>query len=119
MRIEFQNNHIYTNITVAVGNSERKFDALIDTGSTQTALPLEQCQSLGLQSNATCETETANGKALLPIFTVNIRVGDRQFNSVQIKGLPVNTVLLGIDLLQKYRFKIDWLAQPQTASAEY
>lgn len=118
VQIRFRDNHLYTFITI-IGASELELDALIDTGSTQTCIPLESCSFLGLESVGTGKTLTANGEAFLPIFNVSILIGDRRFDSIEVKGLSSDVTLLGIDLLQKYKISIDWLSSPQVATAKY
>lgn len=117
MRIEFRGNSIFTQITI-IGNSRKEYDALIDTGSVKSGIPIAECRALGLKVSGTERTAGLFGEDYVPLFSGIIQIDNRQFNS-QIAGLPIDVVLLGVDLLRNYNIHINWLSNPRIATAEY
>ena len=116
MLIEFRDNSLFTHIVV--GRSRKEFDALIDTGSVKTGIPIEDCQELGLRMSGTERTSGLYGEDYIPLFDATIQIENRQFD-IQIAGLPLNIAILGIDLLRYYRININWISNPKIARAEY
>jgi len=75
--------------------------------------------ALGLRRAGMEKTAGLYGANYLPLFHARLQIHTRPAIDTQIKGLPVNICLLGVDILSMYRMNVDWLSNPKTATAEY
>ncbi len=93
-----------------IGDREtREYTFLIDTGATYLGLPLEEIEALGLrQARGTLRLMTATG-----IVEVNTYFADGEFMGEEFGAImvPAPTPLIGYELLENLRFRVDPVTQ--------
>ena len=83
----------------------RQYEFMVDTGSTFLALPQEEIDSLGLsRSRGTVRLMSATGLVDVPTYFVNGELMGQEFGAILV---PAATPLLGYELLQNLRFKVN------------
>jgi len=88
------------------GESEtREYTFMVDAGSTFLALPLEEIEALGLRrSRGTVKLMSATGLVDVETSYVEGELMGQEFGAILV---PVATPLLGYELLQNLRFKVN------------
>ena len=83
----------------------REFSFMVDTGSTFLALPQEEIDALGLpRARGTVKLVSATGLVDVPTYFVNGELRGQEFGAILV---PAATPLLGYELLQNLRFKVN------------
>ena len=83
----------------------REYTFMVDTGSTFLALPQEEIDALSLtRSRGTVQLMSATGLVDVPTYFVNGELMGQEFGALLV---PAATPLLGYELLQNLRFKVN------------
>ena len=91
-------------------NGIRKFEFLVDTGSTYVGLPLEDIETLGLYKFPGGTRRLMTGLGLLEsdTYAADVRIGeDRAPGYVVVAPVP----LIGYELLQNLRMRVNPVTQ--------
>ena len=83
----------------------RDYDFMVDTGSTYMALPTHEIEALGLTlTGGTVRLMSATGWVDVPTYLARGELQGQRFGAVLV---PAATPLLGYELLQNLRFKVN------------
>ena len=83
----------------------RDYDFMVDTGSTYLALPMAEIEALGLTlTGGTVRLMSATGWVDVPTHFVRGELHGQGFGAILV---PAATPLLGYELLQNLRFKVN------------
>ena len=83
----------------------REYEFIVDTGSTYLALPLEEIEALGLRrTNGTVKLMSATGMVEVATYFAPGELLGQRFGAILV---PAATPLLGYELLQNLRFKVN------------
>jgi predicted aspartyl protease len=83
----------------------REYNFMVDTGSTFLALPQEEIEALGLtDTDSTVRLISATGWVDVPSYFVRGELRGQRFGAILV---PAATPLLGYELLQNLRFKVN------------
>ena len=83
----------------------REYDFMVDTGSTYLALPREEIDALGLlDTEGVVKLMSATGMVDVPTYFVRGELLGHRFGAIVV---PAATPLLGYELLQNLRFKVN------------
>ena len=83
----------------------REYRFMVDTGSTYLALPQEEIEALGLQrTNGTVKLMSATGIVDVATYFAPGELLGQRFGGILV---PAATPLLGYELLQNLRFKVN------------
>ena len=83
----------------------RDYDFMVDTGSTYLALPMQEIEALGLTlTGGTVRLMSATGWVDVPTYFARGELQGQRFGAVLV---PAATPLLGYELLQNLRFKVN------------
>ena len=96
-----------TQVQVSVfGDREtREYEFVVDTGSTYLALPPEEIEALRLRrTNGTVRLMGATGMVDVATYFVSGELLGHRFGAILV---PAATPLLGYELLQNLRFKVN------------
>lgn len=88
----------------------RRFDFLVDTGSTHVGLPLEDIEALGLPKipGGPLRLMTALGVSENEAYGAGVRIGDdRAAATVVVTPIP----LIGYEVLENLRMKVNPMTQ--------
>ena len=88
------------------GESEtREYEFMVDTGSTFLALPQEEIDALGLRrGRMTVKLVSATGLVDAETYVADGELKGQEFTAILV---PAATPLLGYELLQNLRFKVN------------
>ncbi len=88
------------------GESEtREYQFMVDTGSTYLALPSEEIEALGLRrGRGVVKLMSATGLLDVPTYVADGELMGQEFTAILV---PATTPLLGYELLQNLRFKVN------------
>ena len=87
------------------GNETKGYNFVVDTGVTYLGLPLEEIESLGLQpSTGIIRVMTVTGVVELDSYHADGELMGQDFGAILV---PAHTPLLGYQLLQNMRFKVN------------
>jgi predicted aspartyl protease len=88
---------------------EREYTFLVDTGSTYMALPPEEIEGLGLRpTGGTVRLMSATGLVNVETYFAAGELMGRRFGGIVV---PSVSPLLGYELLQNLRFKVNPVTQ--------
>jgi predicted aspartyl protease len=90
-----------------VGNREtREYSFMVDTGSTYLALPMEEIEALGLEGGdwGRVSLVSATGPVEVDTYFARGELMGQRFRAILV---PAATPLLGYELLQNLRFKVN------------
>ena len=84
----------------------RQYTFMVDTGSTYLALPLEEIDALGLEGGdwGTVRLVSATGPVEVDTYFARGELMGERFRAIMV---PARTPLLGYELLQNLRFKVN------------
>ncbi len=83
----------------------REYSFLVDTGATFLALPKEEIESLGLRrARGTVRLMSATGMVNVETYFAEGELMGQEFGAILV---PSATPLLGYELLQNLRFKVN------------
>ncbi len=84
----------------------REYNFMVDTGSTYIALPPEEIEALGLEGGdwGTVRLVSATGPVEVDTYFVRGELMGQRFRAILV---PAATPLLGYELLQNLRFRVD------------
>ena len=84
----------------------REYTFMVDTGSTYLALPLEEIEALGLEGGewGTVRFVSATGLVDVETYFARGELMGQRFRAIMV---PAPTPLLGYELLQNLRFKVN------------
>ena len=83
----------------------RNYEFMVDTGSTYLALPVGEIEALGLTlTGGTVWLMSATGWVDVPTYFARGELMDQGFGAILV---PAATPLLGYELLQNLRFRVD------------
>lgn len=83
----------------------REYEFMVDTGSTYLALPREDIEALGItDTGGTVRLMSATGWVDVPSYFVRGELQGQRFGAILV---PAATPLLGYELLQNLRFKVN------------
>ena len=83
----------------------REYEFVVDTGSTYLALPPEEIEALGLRrTNGTVRLMGATGMVDVATYFASGELLGHRFGAILV---PAATPLLGYELLQNLRFKVN------------
>ncbi len=83
----------------------RDYEFMVDTGSTYLALPVQEIEALGLSlTGGTVRLMSATGWVDVPTYFVRGELKSQGFGAILV---PAATPLLGYELLQNLRFKVN------------
>lgn len=83
----------------------REYEFMVDTGSTYLALPMREIETLGLPlTGGTVRLMSATGWVDVPTYFARGELQGQRFGAVLV---PAATPLLGYELLQNMRFKVN------------
>ena len=83
----------------------REYEFMVDTGSTFLALPQEEIDALGLaDTEGAVRLMSATGWVEVPTYFVRGELMGERFGAIVV---PAATPLLGYELLQNLRFKVN------------
>ena len=83
----------------------RQYEFMVDTGSTFLALPQEEIDALGLaDTQGVVKLMSATGWVDVPTYFVRGELMGQEFGAILV---PAPTPLLGYELLQNLRFKVN------------
>ena len=91
-------------------NEVRRFEFLVDTGSTHVGLPLEDIEDLGLPKipGGAVRLITALGVTENEVYGAGVRIGeDRAAATVVVTPIP----LIGYEVLENLRMKVNPVTQ--------
>ncbi len=102
-------------VTIGIGDPQgRRFedvDAIVDTGSTFTAIPRTTLQRLGVPVQRTVQSELADGSnALVDIGKTMIRLEGLEFSTPVIFAEAGEPILLGVVTLEEALLAVDPVA---------
>lgn len=81
---------------------------LVDTGSTDTVVPPECVDAVGLEPRAQCTYELADGRSVrMPIATADIEFLDEYVGSMVVFGEPGTKPLLGAIAMESVGVEVD------------
>ncbi len=91
------------------GNETREYTFIVDTGSTYLALPLEEIEVLGLRrGRGMVKLMSATGLVDVNTYVADGELMGQEFTAIMV---PSATPLLGYELLQNLRFKVNPVTQ--------
>ena len=83
----------------------REYEFMVDTGSTFLALPQEEIEALGLRrARGTVKLVSATGLVDVETYFAEGELMGQEFGAILV---PAPTPLLGYELLQNLRFKVN------------
>ncbi|MCY4651756.1 MAG: retropepsin-like aspartic protease [Dehalococcoidia bacterium] len=84
----------------------REYTFMVDTGSTYLALPWEEIEALGLDGGdwGTVKLVSATGPVEVDTYFARGELMGERFRAILV---PASTPLLGYELLQNLRFKVN------------
>ena len=83
----------------------RQYEFMVDTGSTYLALPREEIEALGLRrGRGVARLMSATGLVDVETYYADGELMGREFTAILV---PAPTPLLGYELLQNLRFKVN------------
>jgi predicted aspartyl protease len=86
-------------------NGPREYSFMVDTGSTYLALPREEIEALGLRrGRGVVKLMSATGLVDVETYFADGELMGQEFTAILV---PAPTPLLGYELLQNLRFKVD------------
>jgi predicted aspartyl protease len=86
-------------------NGPREYSFMVDTGSTYLALPREEIEALGLRrGRGVVKLMSAAGLVDVETYFADGELMGQEFTAILV---PAPTPLLGYELLQNLRFKVD------------
>ena len=87
----------------------REYTFLVDTGATYLALPLEEIEALGLrQGRGRLRLMSATGIVEVSTYFADGELRGEAFSAILV---PASTPLIGYELLENLRFKVNPLTQ--------
>lgn len=87
----------------------REYRFMVDTGSTFLALPQEEIEALGLRrARGTVRLMSATGMVDVETYYADGELMGQEFGAILV---PAPTPLLGYELLQNLRFKVNPVTQ--------
>lgn len=90
-----------------VGDKEtREYSFMVDTGSTYLALPMREIEALGLDGGDWGKVSLVSATGPVEVDTYFVR-GELQGHRFRAILVPASTPLLGYELLQNLRFKVN------------
>ena len=90
-------------------NETREYQFMVDTGSTYLALPLEEIEVLGLRrGRGMVKLMSATGLVDVNTYVADGELMGQEFTAIMV---PSSTPLLGYELLQNLRFKVNPVTQ--------
>ena len=92
--------------TIYGDKETRRYTFTVDTGSTYLALPLEEIDALGLEGGdwGKVMLVSATGPVEVDTYSARGEVMGERFRAIMV---PAPTPLLGYELLQNLRFKVN------------
>ena len=95
-------------IRSADGQRVETVEALVDTGSSYTILPVETLRRLGIEPTDTTEFEMGDGRIIpLEVGEARVRVEGREYTRIVVFGTDPASSILGADTLQGARLVVD------------
>lgn len=113
-KVNIVGNQIFVPVTIGNSGREVKLNMLLDTGCSQTTIPLKYLDRIsptytGTVTSTLADGSKAYGKKAVIDF---IKVGSKRENEVTVTGQKIagssNSGLLGFDFLKSNSFKIDF-----------
>lgn len=90
-------------------NETREYTFLVDTGATYVALPQDEIEALGLrQTRGKLRLMSATGIVEVNTYFVEGELMGEEFGAILV---PASTPLIGYELLENLRFKVNPLSQ--------
>ncbi len=87
----------------------RQYSFMVDTGATYLALPQEEIEALGLRrARGTVRLMSATGLVEVETYIAGGELMGQEFTAILV---PAHTPLLGYELLQNLRFKVNPVTQ--------
>lgn len=100
-------------VVISESGKQKEFPALIDTGATNTCVSSEVAKELQLVSVGTIENHTANGKAVVNTYVVDLTLCNGRMHIQKNKVIEVNLkeqtgveMLIGMDILRHGDFSM-------------
>ena len=92
--------------TIFGDKETREYMFMVDTGSTYLALPLEEIEALGMEGGewGTVTLVSATGPVEVDTYFARGELMGQRFRAILV---PAPTPLLGYELLQNLRFKVN------------
>ena len=93
--------------TIVGYRESREYSFMVDTGSTYLALPIEEIEALGLEGGGDwgkVSLVSATGPVEVDTYFARGEVMGQKFRAILV---PASTPLLGYELLQNLRFKVN------------
>ena len=92
--------------TIFGNNDAREYTFMVDTGSTYLALPMEEIEALGLEGGewGTVTLMSATGPVEVDTYFARGELQGQRFRAILV---PSVSPLLGYELLQNLRFKVN------------
>ena len=92
--------------TIFGNNDTREYTFMVDTGSTYLALPMEEIEALGLEGGewGTVTLMSATGPVAVDTYFARGELQGQRFRAIMV---PSVSPLLGYELLQNLRFKVN------------
>ncbi len=95
-----------------IGRKEKELEAILDTGSPYTVIPLNICEEVGLKIEGFFELKGIFGvKQSLPAFRCKIEIVGQRRNALIFGHEKFNLMLvtiIGRNLLQEFTLELDW-----------
>jgi predicted aspartyl protease len=110
MNLYFKNDTPYTKMKI-IGRKEKELEALLDTGSPYTLIPLNICEELGLKAEGVQGVQSSVGSGPLPVFSCIIKIFEQERIARVLGNKKFNLNLMSIigrNLLREFKLELNW-----------
>ncbi|MBC8228660.1 retroviral-like aspartic protease family protein [bacterium] len=82
--------------------------AKLDSGASLTVIPESLIRRWRIRSSGAIRVRAYNGQeSVRPIYSVDIIIGSRRFQDIEVTIAPRRNILLGRDIMNKLRITLD------------
>nr|MDO8089381.1 hypothetical protein [Candidatus Sigynarchaeota archaeon] len=109
----FKNDAPFIKVKI-IGRIEKELEALLDTGSPNTVIPLSICKELGLTALGIKNVYGIIGKRPLPVFRCKVEIAGQKLNTLILGNENFNSLMFSIvgrDLFRNFELQLDWKKQ--------
>jgi hypothetical protein len=109
---------LYTKLKVSstIASWFKEYEAVVDTGAFNTAIPTDEIippnitpPKPNLKYMGICKVKGVGLNGHLDVYEATLSVGEEdEFQNVQVVGVPHNLILLGREIISRYKWEIDW-----------